>query len=419
MIPLEYRHTERTAEMHLDNGTTIHAFDISRRRDGGLSAVVQINSPEGPLGGGHLSLGDAHKRHDLASSLAGTNGLNPNDWESHLTAFYLGLERALAEINGRLILEDPGVLDVSALPEPGPRRETVQSIMPARKITSFFADGGTGKSFLSNLLAQSVVLGTNFLGEFPTVRGDVLYLDFEDDAEEFTRRSFEIARGLNLDTPPVGLFYRRANQPLADIFYDVMDYVTQAEISITIVDSFGAACAGESEGSRDSIALMQLLQRLPCTVLLIDHEPKARDGRGPSQFGSVYKRNLSRSQVRLEDRGWPEPGRHALVLKHTKLNSGPLHGGFPLYLNFETDRVYAIKADPDDEPFREDHGPEQQVLDALGEAGEATASELAGYTGGKAHSLKNVLTKMVRSKSVEVLAKRGREYVYGLPGGRA
>ena len=90
-----------------------------------------------------------------------------------------------------------------------------------------------------------------------------------------------------------------------------------------------------------------------------------------------------------------------------------------MYLNFETDRVYAIKADPDDEPFREDHGPEQQVLDALGEAGEATASELAGYTGGKAHSLKNVLTKMVRSKSVEVLAKRGREYVYGLPGGTA
>ena len=73
MIPLEYRHTERTAEMHLDNGTTIHAFGISRRRDGGLSAVVQVISPEGTLGGGHLSLGDAHKRNDLARSLAGTN----------------------------------------------------------------------------------------------------------------------------------------------------------------------------------------------------------------------------------------------------------------------------------------------------------------------------------------------------------
>ena len=405
--------------MPLDNGTTIHAFDISRQRDGGLSAVVQIISPEGPLGGGHLSLGDAHKRNDLARSLEGANGLNPDGWASHLTAFYLRIESALLEINETLILEDSGVLDVSTLPEPGPRRETVQSIVPEGQITSLFADGGTGKSFLSNLLAQSVVLGTNFLGEFPTVRGDVLFLDFEDDAEEFTRRSFEIARGLNLDAPPVGLFYRRANQPLDIIFYDVMDYVTRGEISLTVIDSFGAACAGESEGSRDSIHLMQLLQRLPCTVLLIDHEPKARGDRGPSQFGSVYKRNLSRSQVRLEDRGWPEPGRHALVLKHTKLNSGPLHGGFPLYLSFEADRVYAIKADPDDEPFREDHGPEQQVLDVLEEAGEATASELAGYTGGKAHSLKNVLTKMVRSKSVEVLAKRRREYVYGLPGGRA
>ena len=405
--------------MPLDNGTTIHAFDISRQRDGGLSAVVQIISPEGPLGGGHLSLGDAHKRNDLALSLEGANGLNPDGWASHQPAFYLGIETALSEINETLILEDPGVLDVSTLPEPGPRRETVQNIMPEGKITSFYADGGTGKSFLSNLLAQSVVLGANFLGEFPTVRGDVLYLDFEDDAEEFTRRSFEIARGLNLDAPPVGLFYRRANQPLAGIFYDVMSYVTQAEISITIVDSFGAACTGESEGSRDSIALMQLLQQLPCTVLLIDHEPKSRDGRGSSQFGSVYKRNLSRSQLRLEDRGWPEPGRHALVLKHTKLNSGPLHGGFPMYLNFEADRVFAIKADPDDESFREDHGPEALILDALTEAGEATAAELADYTGSKAQSLRNVLTRMVRSRRVVVLRTHGRKYVYGLAGGRA
>ena len=417
MIPLEYRHTERTARMQLDNGTAIHAFDISRRGDGGLSAVVQVISPEGPLGGGHLSLGDAHKRNDLARSLEGTNGLNPDDWASHLVAFYLGIESALSEINGQLIPVDPGVIDISVSPEPGPRRETVQNLVPADKITSFYADGGTGKSFLSNLMAQSVVSGVDFLGEFPTVRGDVLYLDFEDDAEEFTRRSFEIARGLDQDTPPVGLFYRRANQPLAGIFYDVMNYVTQAEIAITIVDSFGAACAGESESSRDSIALMQLLQQLPGTVLLIDHEPKARDGRGPTQFGSVYKRNLSRSQLRLEDRGWPEPGRHALLLKHTKLNSGPLHGGFPMYLCFERGRVYVTKADPNDEPFREDQAAETRILDGLREMGQATGAELADYTGRKEGSIKNLLTKMCRSKEVRVVGKRDRANLYSLSEG--
>ena len=90
-----------------------------------------------------------------------------------------------------------------------------------------------------------------------------------------------------------------------------------------------------------------------------------------------------------------------------------------MYLNFEADRVFAIKADPDDESFREDHGPEALILDALTEAGEATAAELADYTGSKAQSLRNVLTRMVRSKKVVVLRTHGRKHVYGLAGRRA
>ena len=137
---------------------------------------------------------------------------------------------------------------------------------------------------------------------------------------------------------------------------------------------------------------MQLLQRLPCSVLLIDHEPKAKDRRGPTQFGSVYKRNLSRSQLHLEDRGWPEPGRHALMLRHTKLNSGPLRGALPLYVEFDRGTGRFIEADPNDESFREAQGLEGLLISALRELGQATKKDIVEHTGAKAPSVANMLT---------------------------
>ena len=263
-------------------------------------------------------------------------------------------------------------------------------------------------------MAQSVAIGCSFLGEFPTIKGNVLFLDFEDDQEEFTRRSYEIARGLEMERPTPGLFYRRVNRPLGDIEYEVSDYVGANDISLSIIDSFGAASAGDTEGSGDSIALMQILQRLPCTILLIDHEPKGRDGRGPTQYGSVYKRNLSRSQLRLEDRDWPQPGRHALLLKHTKLNSGPLHGGFPFYLCFEAGSVYAVKADPSDPVFQEDRPVEELIVEALGAMEKGTKDTIAEKIDREPRTVGNRLTSMSKNGRVEIVGKDGKASIYRL-----
>jgi len=412
MSELDYRHSEGEATLSLDNGATLHATKITRLRDNGLSANVVIESPEGPLGGGHLILGDAGRRGSLAQTLANANGFSIDQWAATLTAFWYAIEDAIAMVEGELTPEDLGIIDVSLEDEPGPREEIVQGIVPKNKITSLYADGGTGKSFICILLALCIVLGRRFL-DLQTINGDVLYLDFEDDGEEFTRRAYEVARGLKLDAPPPGLFYRRVNRPLAQVFYEVFNHVTKEQISMVVVDSFGAACAGEAEGSRDSIALMQLLQRLPCTVLLIDHEPKARDGRGATQFGSVYKRNLSRSQLRLEDRGWPDAGRHALLLKHTKLNSGMMiPSGLPLYMSFEDGKVSVVRADPNDPSFVDDIGVEGMILAALKELGQATVEEIAKHIGRKDTIIRNAATKMTRLKTIRTNGKKGKAFIY-------
>ena len=52
MDTVEYRHTEKTATVALSIGAVISASQITRLRDGGLSAVIKVESPEGLLGGG-------------------------------------------------------------------------------------------------------------------------------------------------------------------------------------------------------------------------------------------------------------------------------------------------------------------------------------------------------------------------------
>lgn len=71
-----------------------------------------------------------------------------------------------------------------------------------------------------------------------------------------------------------------------------------------------------------------------------------------------------------------------------------------MYLCFEEGRVYAIKANPTDEPFREDIKIEVVILDALRELGQAPADEIADSSGKKVNPIKNALTKMVTSGKV-------------------
>jgi hypothetical protein len=79
-----YHASERRAEAILGNNATMHALNINRLRDGGLSTLVQVLSSEGVLGGGHLSLGDARAVRTLAYGLSRRNGLSAEEWAGEI-----------------------------------------------------------------------------------------------------------------------------------------------------------------------------------------------------------------------------------------------------------------------------------------------------------------------------------------------
>ncbi|MEI2617708.1 MAG: AAA family ATPase [Thermomicrobiales bacterium] len=217
---------------------------------------------------------------------------------------------------------DLGIVELSRYNEPEARRYRVADLVPADATTSLYADGGSGKSLLAVHLASHVALGQPWLG-LEVGQSPVLYVDAELDVAEFGRRAYRVARGIGLERPPAGLHYLRVEGSLIDDAQ--IDRVEQA-LAITgaglmVIDSLMAATAGaDLERSHDTVSLFTLLRRWG-TVLAIDHVPKLQAGGNfgqSTQFGSVFKRNLSRSALQLiqADAG-------GLWLRQTKHNFGP------------------------------------------------------------------------------------------------
>lgn len=408
---ITYYASRNMAEKVIDNETVIRAKRIITGREGGRYTFLTIESADGYLGGGHLCLSDPSKRKAFCKTLTGKNGMQSAEWEDHLTAFCIQLEEALEQTQTELHTGETEIIDAASRQKPGNRRWCIQRLIPEGKTTSLFADGGIGKSYMALAIAISIAVGGNFLG-YNCQQGPVLYLDWEEDEEEFTRRLWEVTEGMGFDEPPRGIYYRRATRPLGELVFEVIDFVQREGAALVIIDSFGAACEGEVEQSRDTIATMNTIATIPTTRLIVDHEPKPSKERGPTQFGSAYKKHLSRSQLRLEDKGQEESGR-ALILKHTKANLGPCEGGKPLFLRFEGDRTYFVETSPDAEPFKRAKSACDRVLEALKSMGEATANDIASETDLSVSTVQNALRELTRQQKAEVIRKEGKKAIYG------
>lgn len=190
--------------------------------------------------------------------------------------------------------------------EPPPREWLVGGLIPLRKRTIAYGDGGVAKSVLVEILGVCVAGGIDFLN-LPTKQGPVLYLDWEEDAEEFWRRAYAIGRSLGLERPPETLHYFAPSGPLHEWEEQIRDYVALNGIILIVIDSLTAAVGGNVQNEERVIPFMMFLRSLETTILAVDHQSKAQADDQPGlklPYGNVYKTNLSRAvfQVVLKDR---------------------------------------------------------------------------------------------------------------------
>lgn len=282
-------------------------------------------------------------------------------------------------------------------PEPQPRRYIISGIAPEGAITAVYGDGGIGKSATVLHAAAHIATGMPWLGR-ETIKTNVLYLDAELDKDEHLRRAYQIARGLGMERPPYGLFYYRLEGSLADesTFMEADAARREAGAGVVIVDSLMVAASGaDLEGAFDTVTMFKLLQGWG-TVIVIDHIAKVQPGTNQSQygqFGSVFKRNLSRSVLQLiqADAG-------GVLIRHTKHNFGPRSSPIGLSLDFTGNAIMITPVDPSDDRLGgiDDHLPAvERVYRALAHhAAGVTPESLADEIDSKVKTVRNHLTTL-------------------------
>lgn len=205
----------------------------------------------------------------------------------------------------------------------------VDPVMPEGKTTIVFAQGGTGKSYLAVLLSVAVSRGIDVLGWHTKRQGQVLYLDWEADADEVDMRLRRVSAGLGVPAPEI--LYRPMTRPLDDVAEQIARVVEASRVALVIVDSVGIASGvarEHSDASESAIRLFSAFRLLGTTVLAIDHvtgEDARHGGAGAisKPYGSIYKVNLARSVWELRG-STDEAGDSHLALYHRKVNAGRL-----------------------------------------------------------------------------------------------
>ena len=359
-----------------------------------------------------LNLANVNDRGHAAARFAGLNGHQPVVWGGNLSDVYQRIVDEHEHAHRILRRNTSGTIHVADYPEPAPTEDLVEGLIPFGKVTSAYGPGGVGKGFWDISLAIALLTGRDFLDLRCLQLQAVLYLDWEEDWDEFQRRAYAVSRGLGLDGPPEGLFYRECTAPIAEIRDELLAEIDSEQIGLAIVDSIGSASQGDLEFSRAAIDTMQALRDFDTTVLAIDHEPKEK-GRG--QYGSVYKRNLSRSQIHLESVGRNEDG-ITIKLEHSKLNSGPLQDPIYADLKFQDRSVILERANTDDVSFQHPTNAMGRVIAALDELGEATPKAISEKTGYKVRYVNNKISELAREGRIVEIGRDGHQKIWALSG---
>lgn len=250
-------------------------------------------------------------------------------------------ERALALLaDGKPAARTPlPCVDVASLfGEPNPRRFVLQDWIPIGSVTSLYGRGGSGKSFISQLLATSIATDNHFVG-IDVHPGPVLAVFAEDDRDELHRRQITFNRYLNISAPEqlAGL-HLIALDAVSNFLFEALDggepkwtdFADRLEATLDLIrpkllilDNV-AQLYGANENDRALVTaflngLRTLARRFDCAVLLLGHPARGKVA-GDSYSGSTAWEAGVRSRIEFEkkekvdEEDEHEPDRYSLTL---------------------------------------------------------------------------------------------------------
>jgi hypothetical protein len=248
------------------------------------------------------------------------------------------------------VLELEPVAQWAARPAPALRDWIIEGLVPARRPTSFLADGGLGKTTIAVQIGVHVAVERALYG-LAVAGGPVLGIFCEDEAEELHRRVIAACAAEALDLADVTRFVAMCRDGEDNVlctfenermvptpFYRQLDAtVARFRPRLLILDTLLDVFAGDLLNpvhARQFVrqALGGLCARHGCAVLLIAHPSMSGMSSGDGSGFSTAWHNAVRSRLYLRrpKTADPDAAQDRRVLEVRKSNYGPSGVAVPL-----------------------------------------------------------------------------------------
>jgi hypothetical protein len=260
-----------------------------------------------------------------------------------------------------------------------------------------FGNSEVGKTYYALHMAACAAAKKDFLGH-ETTFFRTLHLDFEDSPDSFTNRLHELSKGLDVPfyTLSENIHYYQPEASIKEESEIVAKMVEEYGYQLLIIDAGADASGGSPNDETKVLEMLNALNNIPCTKLLIHHEPKSIEGVAAENtyYGTAFWRARVRIAWRLTVESQGDEGKviHAAITKNSNMapvppfnyimNWEPTEPNGPAVLSFTRTDDYVAS-------------DEQRIATFLAETGKATTAQIEDATGISRNTLKRKLLSMM------------------------
>lgn len=303
------------------------------------------------------------------------------------------LEQLCVYVLRTLRQEEPVVELHSDMDDTPPPKYMLYPIMPLNAPTTIYGDGGSGKSYIALTCAICLSLSwkDNSLGLRPQENPvNTLYLDWETDENTLRWRLKKLTKGLGLKLSFIS--YRRCSKRFVDDIDEIRKAIQSCSAHLIIIDSIGAAVAGDMNSAEVATQFFTALRTLNTTSLLINHQSKNDMGERTS-YGSVYFRNYSRSEWQIKKTQETDEDTIEIALFQKKANDDKLHKPLGYRIHFNETIVKMERCEINENPvFFNSLSLANRIKESL-KHGKKTTKELADELNENENSIKSRLNE--------------------------
>lgn len=269
-----------------------------------------------------------------------------------------------------------------------------------------YGEKGVNKSTLAYAVAMCLALPEwqNPLGlKIQSDYVQSMVLDWETDEATFRWYLGRLRRGMQAPGA-VPIFYRRCHLPFAQDIEPIADEINRTGAKLLIVDSLGAAAAGESGELKSSQAALEFnaaVRKLPdVTTLIIGQTAKNTETGKKTVYGSTYFTYYARNIFELCRGEDGEPRTLHLGLFHRECNFALKSRPMGIKVTYGEDNSINLESEPlSMAEFSEKVSATQRIMNILSGGGQTT-KQLVERTGEKRNTIDKSLERLQKADKV-------------------